>query len=309
MSIAGLETPVRHRLRFAQTLDLGASGEPCLHIVRADGRGPQLRIPAGWTSVWMVLAGTPEADAGWSTWRLEPGQMLAWTDGALTMTARGSCWWLAVVAPTSAWSQRHGAARGGPGTQLMPWQAKCPGELRRILVRMARDNRVAGNPAGDLFGLLPDLLREQQRSCVQSWLSRSSGRTLQRKQQSLLRLLRVRRIVRSQPEARLDLASLAGYANYSPHHLIRVYRNVFGETPAEYALRLRTRRAWRLVRDTRLPICEITEMLGFESQSAFCRSFKQSFGMTTGQARRLVVAQPVRIDDAPGIGRERAIAA
>ena len=235
--------------------------------------------------------------------------MMVWTDGALGLSARGACWWLVVAAPAKAWSARcHGNA--DHALQLMPWQAPCTPEVRRAMVRLARRERGDASAAPELLDLLAGLLLEQQDSHVRQWLSRSSGRTLQRKQQSLLRLLRVRRIVRSQPEARLDLASLASYANYSPHHLIRVYRNVFGETPAEYALRLRTRKAWRLVRETKMPICEITELLGFESQSAFCRSFKHSFGMTTSQARRLVVAHPVRIGGRSGTSRaEQAIAA
>src|SRR3546814_3301561 len=58
-----------------------------------------------------------------------------------------------------------------------------------------------------------------------------------------------------------------------------------GETPFEYSARLRLQHAWSLVRDTKTSICEISEALGFESQSAFCRSFKKTFGCTTTQAR------------------------
>ena len=105
-------------------------------------------------------------------------------------------------------------------------------------------------------------------------------------------------MVENSPEGRLELDDLARFANYSPHHLIRMYRKVFGETPAEQASRLRTRRAWELVRTTSLPVCEITEMVGFESQSAFCRAFKHSFGMTTSQARALAVSRPGRREDA-----------
>ena len=79
---------------------------------------------------------------------------------------------------------------------------------------------------------------------------------------------------------------LAPSASYSPSHLIRLYRDVFDETPSEYAARLRFERAWRMVRDTTMPVCEITEALGFESQSAFCRAFKQSFGVTATELRR-----------------------
>jgi transcriptional regulator GlxA family with amidase domain len=65
-----------------------------------------------------------------------------------------------------------------------------------------------------------------------------------------------------------------------------MYRDVFDETPSEYAARLRLERAWSMVRDTRLPICEITEALGFESQSSFCRAFKNAYGATTGDVRQ-----------------------
>lgn len=51
------------------------------------------------------------------------------------------------------------------------------------------------------------------------------------------------------------------------------------------------------MRGTGTPICEITEMLGFESQSAFCRAFKTSFGITTSQARRLQVAATAQWSD------------
>src|SRR3546814_2643154 len=109
-----------------------------------------------------------------------------------------------------------------------------------------------------------------------SELVRCSGRTLQRRQQTMLRLLRVRHLIESSGDERPDLVRLARSANYSPWHLIRVHRDVFGETPSEYAARLRLQHAWSLVRDTKTSICEISEALGFESQSAFCRSFKRS---------------------------------
>ncbi|MGH8076662.1 MAG: helix-turn-helix transcriptional regulator, partial [Lysobacter sp.] len=73
-----------------------------------------------------------------------------------------------------------------------------------------------------------------------------------------------------------------------PSHLIRIYRDVFDETPSDYAMRLRSERAWHLVLHTALPVGEITEALGFESQSAFCRAFKHTFGLTATEARRRI---------------------
>src|SRR3546814_2524317 len=75
----------------------------------------------------------------------------------------------------------------------------------------------------------------------------------------MLRLLRVRHLIESSGDERSDLARLARSANYSPWNLIRVHRDVFGETPSEYAARLRLQHAWSLVRDTKTSICEISE--------------------------------------------------
>ena len=292
------DTPLtRHRLRFAHALDLGAQDPHSVHVVRADGRGIQVHVPAGWTSVWISLAGAPEMETAWSTWQLEPGQAMVWSDGMIRASGRASCWWLVVAAPSALWCSRGISGGSRSDVQLLPWQGYCARELKRIAIHIARTRRHGEVDPNASMEMLAALLLEQQEANIRRWLPRCSGRTLQRKQQSLLRLLRVERIVRSNPEARMDLASLARVANYSPHHLIRVYRNVFGETPAEYAIRLRTQRAWRLVRETHMPICEITELLGFESQSAFCRAFKHSFGITTSQARRLHVVQSGRWQD------------
>src|SRR3546814_9210402 len=89
---------------------------------------------------------------------------------------------------------------------------------------------------------------EQQRD-LSARVVRCSGRTLQRRQQTMLRLLRVRHLIESSGDERPDLVRLARSANYSPWHLIRVHRDVFGETPSEYAARLRLQHAWSLVRD------------------------------------------------------------
>src|SRR3546814_15410829 len=101
----------------------------------------------------------------------------------------------------------------------------------------------------------------------------------------MLRLLRVRHLIESSGDERSDLARLARSANYSPWHLIRVHRDVFGETLSEYAARLRLQHAWSLVRDTKTSIREISAELGLWSPSALCLSFKKTLGCTTTQAR------------------------
>jgi len=288
-----------HRIHFAERLDLGAlaAATPAgagLHLVRASGRAVQLDLPPNWLSLWLPLRGPLRLETADSAWDLAPGHLQIWHDSRVRSSARGPCWWLCLCGPDSAWKPHLADEAPQPqGSDLFPWEGAAPRDARRLLVRLGRlDGRAerlsADGPA--LLRTLGALLREEQRELLER-LPRCSGRTLRRRQQTLLRLLRVQHLIRRHPEVRLDLGRLARSANYSPCHLIRIYREVFDETPSEYATRLRSDRAWRMVRDTRMPVCEITEALGFESQSAFCRAFKNSFGVTATQARRAEAAR------------------
>ncbi|UZW62043.1 helix-turn-helix domain-containing protein [Lysobacter enzymogenes] len=300
-----------HRIRFAEHLDLGAGAHPGpsldlnrpwsptpagLHLVCASGRAVQLDLPSGWLSLWLPLQGALRLEAADSAWDLAPGHLQVWRDGRVRSGARGPCWWLCLCGPEAAWKPHLAGAPQALGSELFPWEGVAARDARRLLVRLAR---LGARPAElavsgpTLLRTLAELLREEQRELLER-LARCSGRTLRRRQQTLLRLLRVQHLIRRHPDVRLDLGRLARSASYSPCHLIRIYRDVFDETPTEYAARLRSDRAWRMVRDTRMPVCEITEALGFESQSAFCRAFKNSFGVTATQARRAEGARLAR---------------
>src|SRR3546814_13457034 len=101
----------------------------------------------------------------------------------------------------------------------------------------------------------------------------------------MLRLLRVRHLIESSEGERPDLVRLARSASYSPWHLIRVHRDVFGDTPIEYSARSRLQHAWSLVRDTTTSICEITDALAFESQSSVFRPSQKTYASTTPNVR------------------------
>ncbi|NUO75572.1 MAG: helix-turn-helix transcriptional regulator [Lysobacter sp.] len=284
-----------HPLRFAENLDLSTRGSDELHLVRACARGAQLELPAQWISFCLPLSGRLRCEGQDSSWEIEAGHAQIWREGPLRCSARQACGWLALVGSQAAWARYlRGPAGdervGDGGADLFPWEGVAGRDLRRLTVRLARRTRDVEDDIEPLLEALCAALLDQQRDLHQR-LQRCSGRTLRRRQQTLLRLLRVQHLIRRHPDARLDLARLARSASYSPCHLIRIYRDVFDETPTEYAARLRSDRAWRMVRETRMPVCEITEALGFESQSAFCRAFKHSFGLTATEARRMECAQ------------------
>lgn len=280
--------PLHHFLRIGEHVDLGQRTQDCLHVVHANGRGIQVDVPAGWVSVWWPVRGRLLLSAGGNDWELASRGLQVWRDATLRCRSFAPQGWLAVAGPQAAWSPaKDGAA------SLFPWQGRASRTTAGLLARLARGARVsASRHAADadvLLAAFADSLLEQQRA-LHALLPRCNGRTVARKRQTLTRMLRVRHAIVCNPDIRLDLESLAAAANYSPCHLIRVYRAIFGETPSDYAIRLRSERAWALVRDTRMPVCEITEALGFESQSSFCRAFKSSFGATTSEVRRSMQA-------------------
>jgi AraC-like DNA-binding protein len=276
---------IHHTLRFGDHLDLVQQPHDGLHLLHGSGRGVQADVPAGWTSIWWPLRGRISLATPGSDWQLGSRDLQVWREGPLRCRSLGPQGWLGLAGPAQAWPQ-YAAAHAA---ELFPWQGRVWRDTAGLLMRLARYAPLSITPqAGDqeawVTALSASLLEQQQ--SLHALLSRCNGRTLARRQQTLMRLLRVRHQIHCHPDVRLDLECLAKTANYSPCHLIRVYRAVFGETPSEYAARRREEQAWRMVSDTALPICEITGMVGFESQSAFCRAFKNTFGITASEARR-----------------------
>jgi AraC family transcriptional regulator len=280
--------PILHTPRSHTLLDLTREDTNALHVVRACGRNLRVTVPARWITVWLPLAGELEMRTAQCHWLLRERELLICREDGVQASSRRIGWWLAVCGSPAAWARHLLPRPDEPSVEIFPWEGPCSRELRRSIVHLARrvhDNdasRATVDAAADLLGAA---IIEQQQSLL-ALLARCSGRTLQRRQQTLLRLMRVRHLIDKHDDRRPDLAYLAACANYSPCQLIRSYRSVFGETPSEHISRLRLERAWRLVVETDIPVCEISGMLGFESQSAFCRAFKNAYGATTGQARR-----------------------
>ena len=297
-----------HSLRLAERLDLAHARIDRLHLVRAGSRGAQLEIPNGWLSLWLPLRGEMNLESPLSRWTLPRAHLLIARDAHLQGGSRTTAFWLALAGPSAIWNSllQHIQERT-QANDILPRQWPCPRELRRLLVhlaRRARDIPVADGCEATLADLCAALLDHQRE--LQPLIDRCNGRTPQRRRFTLLRLLRVQQLIERDSAGRLDLNQLARSASYSPWHLIRMYREVFGEPPSEHTARLRLDRAWSLVRDSAMPVCEITEKLGFESQSAFCRAFKNAYGLTTTQVRHLPAMVSHQARPRPAHARTRA---
>lgn len=84
----------------------------------------------------------------------------------------------------------------------------------------------------------------------------------------------------------LTVEQLAAMAGYSRFHFSRLFRESEGMSPHEFLIRLRLRRAVRLLQTTDHPLKWIASETGFGEAAYFCRVFKRSYGVTPGAFRQ-----------------------
>jgi AraC family transcriptional regulator len=101
------------------------------------------------------------------------------------------------------------------------------------------------------------------------------------------RMNRVLNYIDTHLDQPLDLAQLAGVANFSPFHFHRVFAAWMGETLGDYARRQRLEKAaFRLSCGQPESVLETALATGFGSGEAFARAFKLKFGQTPSEWRR-----------------------
>lgn len=73
----------------------------------------------------------------------------------------------------------------------------------------------------------------------------------------------------------------------STPQLTRQFKAVFKTTPHQYLTQIRLGQAERLLKQSDMPVHEITRACGFENTSAFCRLFRKAYGLSP-QSFRLI---------------------
>lgn len=84
----------------------------------------------------------------------------------------------------------------------------------------------------------------------------------------------------------IDIATLCNIGCLSRSSLMRKFRAVTGNSPADYLIRYRIGQAQRLLRNTSLPISEIGLATGFCDGNYFTRQFRRITGATPSKWRR-----------------------
>lgn len=94
----------------------------------------------------------------------------------------------------------------------------------------------------------------------------------------------------------VSLENLSHVANYSPFHLQKIFKQVTGETPKQYVIKLKLESAFHLlVVHPHKSILEISMDCGFSSPAVFSRSMKNYFGISPEKVRGLSPREHVKI--------------
>ena len=101
-------------------------------------------------------------------------------------------------------------------------------------------------------------------------------------------LRRVRGYIEQHLVSGADLDSLAQIAGMSSCHFSRAFKQSTGMPPHRYLITRRISAAIALIRDTDLPLSDISLEAGFADQSHFTRTFVQLTGETPGEFRHRI---------------------
>ncbi len=83
----------------------------------------------------------------------------------------------------------------------------------------------------------------------------------------------------------LTLSEIASVACLSTHHFLRLFKQLFNDTPYRYITARRLDAARRMLKNTDLPVSAICYDLGFESPGSFSWLFRSKVGVSPEQFR------------------------
>jgi AraC family transcriptional regulator len=91
----------------------------------------------------------------------------------------------------------------------------------------------------------------------------------------------------AEPDEPLNRDVLAEVAGFSVPHFHRIFTATTGESSISYVRRMRLERAGRKLRMGAVDITEVALAAGYDSHAAFSKAFKQRFGFSPSEFRKL----------------------
>lgn len=101
------------------------------------------------------------------------------------------------------------------------------------------------------------------------------------------RLSHARDFIEKNVDQPITLPQIAGVACLSIHHFLRLFKQVFEETPHQYLTRKRIERAKDLLLTTSISVTDICQSVGFRSPGSFSWLFRRHVGCSPEGFRAL----------------------
>jgi AraC family transcriptional regulator len=93
------------------------------------------------------------------------------------------------------------------------------------------------------------------------------------------KLVRAVEYIQDQLDTDLTISGIAQAVYMSPYHFMRLFKESTGQSPHQYVIEARVRKATELLTTGKLTISEAAHHVGFVDQSHLTRHFKRVFGM------------------------------
>ncbi|HZF41522.1 MAG TPA: AraC family transcriptional regulator, partial [Blastocatellia bacterium] len=101
---------------------------------------------------------------------------------------------------------------------------------------------------------------------------------------------RILRLIEERLPEKISVKEMAREAGLSESHFSRAFKRITGETPHQFALRVRLERASAaLARSSVTSIADVAAECGFFDQSHLTREFRKKFGITPGEVVRRAI--------------------
>ncbi|MDJ0654739.1 MAG: AraC family transcriptional regulator [Xanthomonadales bacterium] len=101
------------------------------------------------------------------------------------------------------------------------------------------------------------------------------------------RLHQARQFIEDNFDSPICLDDMAASAFMSSAHFLRQFKQQFSITPYQYLTHCRLQAAQKLLRNTEIAITDVVFASGFGNRSAFSRLFKERYGVSPMEFRRL----------------------
>ena len=253
-------------------------------------RASTISIAPGLCGLWCPLRGDLSISEGGSRLNVSKGfAYIADTNRRYeaAVSPSGAC--LAIVGSQRTWSAINAFSSEGQvdGPAVFPAMHSLVPSQRKALIGFARQCLTDAKRQGVArqISMVSAVVCQLQR-CFDEQVDRCPGRTVARRRSVFLRLQRARFYIMLHNAEDVDVSMLANIASYSSWQFIKIFNQVFGNTPYAYLSQYRVEVAKNLLKHRQMMgVFEVARAAGFSSRSTFTRTMKQTMGICATEFR------------------------